>query len=108
MTASRKLSSPGARSWKTKVPPSIMDRPSVGVLGKTQPGKRPARRGREEIAIGGADMPGRGHRRAAAQHHLVRHELAVVFADRPGSGAEARIGGIGAGGPLPHVADHLA
>src|SRR3569833_3621979 len=46
-------------------------------------------------------------RRPAAQHHLVAHELAVVFADRAGGGAITGIGRVGATRPLPCIAEHL-
>ena len=52
-------------------------------------------------------MAGRRYAGAAAQHHLARHELAVVFAGRIVGGAIARIGAIGAGRPLPDLAIHL-
>ena len=50
-------------------------------------------------------MAGRRRVRGAAQHHLVDHELAVVFAERAVGGAIARIGRIGAARPLPHDAE---
>ena len=50
-------------------------------------------------------MVGRRHARPAPQHVLVDHELAVVLAHGPGGGPEARVGAVGAGGPLPHVAE---
>ena len=49
-------------------------------------------------------MAGRRGEGAAPQHHLIGHELAVVFGGRARRGLEARIGGIGAGGPLPDLA----
>ena len=55
---------------------------ALAVLGQTDTGERPALMGIEEITVGDADMPGRGRATPAAKHHLVRHELAVVFADR--------------------------
>ena len=51
--------------------------------------------------------PRRGTR-AAAEDHLVAHELAVVFAQRTRGGAIAGIGRVRAGGPLPDVAEQLA
>ena len=42
----------------------------------------PLRLGRKEIAIAGANVAGGRRARAATQHELVAHELAVVFADR--------------------------
>ena len=44
----------------------------------------PACVGREEIAVGRADVRARGRAGAAAQHVLVAHEFAVVLADRAG------------------------
>src|SRR5712671_5290763 len=75
---------------------------SVGVVGEPYTAELPARRRIEEVAIARARMARGGGVRAAAQHHLVDHELAVVFAERAGRGAEARIGRIGAARPLPH------
>src|SRR5262245_24182726 len=46
-------------------------------------------------------MPAWGGVRAAAQHHLVDHELAVVLPERALRCAVARIRQIGAAGPLP-------
>src|SRR5262245_42119990 len=45
--------------------------------------------------------------RAAAQHHLVDHELAVVLAERALGRAEARVGQIGAARPLPDRAEGI-
>ena len=71
---------------RTAVPPA-RGRASVAVIGvrlRREPhaGHRPARRRREEVAVRRSDVTGRGDARAAAQHHLARHELAVVLADR--------------------------
>src|SRR5262249_48396241 len=41
------------------------------------------------------------------QDELVAHELAVVLPQRPGGRAVARVGDVGAGGPLPDVAEEL-
>ena len=49
-------------------------------------------------------MAGRSEEAAAPQHELGGHELAVVFAHGAGGGDKARIGPIGAGGPLPQQA----
>src|SRR3546814_5904150 len=43
--------------------------------------------------------------RAALEHELPAHELAVIFADRAFGRAEAGIGAIGAAGPFPDVAE---
>src|SRR6185437_15691397 len=50
-------------------------------------------RGRwKEVAIGGTYVPGRRRARAAAQHHLAAHELAVIFGQ---SSVERLVAGIG-------------
>src|SRR6185312_267009 len=77
------------------------------ILRQPNAGNHPARRRRKEITIGRPYMAGWRHCRAATQHHLVRHELAVVLADRAGERVETGIGDIGTGGPFPSVADHL-
>src|SRR6266404_6608700 len=56
----------------------------------------------KEVAVGKTAMPVWGCKRRAAQHQLVDHELAVVFAERALNGTVAGIGGVGAAGPLPH------
>src|ERR1700736_1760219 len=56
----------------------------------------------KEVAIGNTAMSARGCERGAAQHQLVDHELAVVFAERALNGTVAGIGGVGAAGPLPY------
>src|SRR5882762_9541102 len=56
----------------------------------------------KEVPIGNTAMSVRSCKRGAAQHQLVDHELAVVFAERALDGAVAGIGGVGAAGPLPH------
>src|SRR5262249_60850290 len=61
----------------------------------------PARGRIKEVAVAYAGVArGRGVR-APSQHHLIDHELAVVFAERAGRRTVARIGRIGAAGPLP-------
>ena len=76
-----------------------------GVPGQPQPAEGPARAGREEVAVGGTDVPGRRGAAPAAQHVLAHHELAVVLADGARSGPEPRVGRVGARGPLPGVAE---
>ena len=74
------------------------------------PGARaelPLRVGCEEVAVTGARMAGQGGARAAAQHELVAHELAVVFAHRADRRPAAGIGGISRLRPLPDAADEL-
>nr|WP_236953258.1 hypothetical protein [Immundisolibacter cernigliae] len=69
--------------------------------------RRPSARQGEEIAVGGAQVIGRCQAATAAQHHLAGHELAVVLADRALGRPVARVRQVGAGGPLPDVAEHL-
>src|SRR5713101_10160859 len=80
---------------------------SLSLIGESNPGKLPAFIGREEISVGHADMTAGGGTRTAAQDHLVDHELAVVFAQRPWTLAVAGIGQVRAPGPLPGIAQHL-
>jgi len=61
----------------------------------------------EEIAIGAARMAGRGGHGRAAQHELVAHELAVVFADGALRSDKAGVAEIGRRCPLPHRSEHL-
>src|SRR6185369_17789724 len=73
------------------------------IAGEAQPRELPARLRREEVAIGRADVRSRRHARAAAQHVLPAHELAVVFADSARRGPETGIGRVIAARPLPRV-----
>src|SRR3974390_2335070 len=61
----------------------------------------------EEVAIGDTAVSGRGCKRGAAQHQLVDHELAVVFAERALDCPVAGVGRIGAAGPLPDDAEGI-
>ena len=63
--------------------------------------------GREEVAVGRADVAARRGAGAAAQHELVAHELAVVLAERAGGRPVAGVGRVGALRPLPDVAEQL-
>src|SRR5215471_3370732 len=92
-----------ARSSATPLPQSY----GSIVLNEPQPAKLPARVRIKEIAIACARMPGRGGVRAAAQYHLADHELAVVLPERALRCAVARIGQIGAAGPLPDHAEGI-
>src|SRR6476661_581478 len=58
--------------------------------------------GIEEVPVGDAAMSFRGCKRGTAQHQLVDHELAVVFAERALDRPVAGIGGVGAARPLPY------
>ena len=70
-------------------------------------GELPAHRRLEEVAVGHPHVGFRRGAAAAAQHHLSRHELAVVFAEAAFQRAKAGVGQVGAGGPLPDVAEQL-
>src|SRR5687768_14981286 len=83
-----------------------METPS-GVFRQPDAGELPARRRREEIAIARTHMAGWRDAGTAAQHHLIDHELAVVFGDRAGGRSETRIGLVGRARPFPDVAEHL-
>src|ERR1700730_16929697 len=80
---------------------------SGGVVGEAQSRKLPAMMRIKEIAIGHTAVPARSCQRRAAQHQLIDHELAVVFAERALDGAVAGIGGVGAAGPLPHDSESV-
>ena len=75
----------------------------LGVVHEPDSAELPARRRIEEIPIARARVPVRRRLRASAQHHLVNHELAVVFAERIRRRAIAGIGQIGAARPLPDM-----
>src|ERR1700730_2219772 len=55
----------------------------------------------KEVAVRDTAMSGGSCKRGAAQHQLIDHELAVVFAERALDRPIAGIGGIGASRPLP-------
>ena len=67
-------------------------------------GEHPPRRRREEVAVRAAGVARGRRQRAAAQHLLVDHELAVVLADRAGRRAEPGVRRVRAGRPLPRRA----
>src|SRR5271163_381670 len=77
------------RGWDSAVRGlRIVDRGSPGyervranLSGQAQAGELPARARREEVAIGRADVGGRGDAGATAQNDLAGHELAVVLAE---------------------------
>src|SRR5579859_1976691 len=77
-----------------------------GIPGEPHATERPAGTRREEVAIRGAGVTLRRGAAAAPQDVLAHHELAVVFTDRPGSGTEAGIRGVGTRRPFPRVAVH--
>src|SRR4051812_23528413 len=76
-------------------------------LGQPHAAELPTRRGIEEVPVAHPLVTGRGRKRGAAQHHLVDHELAVVFTERPFGCAVARIWEVGASGPLPDRGKNL-
>eukprot|EP01041_Mallomonas_annulata_P033003 gene33003-55568_t len=61
---------------------------------RPQPAVLPACSGRKEVAVAAARMPLRRSARTAAQHVLVDHELAVVFAHRAFGRAKTGVGGV--------------
>src|SRR5438046_10470392 len=71
------------------------------IVQQTHAAELPARGGVEKIAVSRTRMIRRRGMRAAAQYHLIDHELAVVFSERTGSSAIAGIEQIGAARPLP-------
>src|SRR5437763_1517443 len=77
------------------------------VPGQAHAGELPACLRWKEISIRRAGMAARRHARSATQDELIAHELAVVFAQGPGQWCIARIGDVGAGCPLPDIAEHL-
>src|SRR3546814_17426917 len=62
----------------------------------------------KEIAIGCPHVPPGRSAASAFQHELPRHELAIIFADRACRRTKAGMGPIGAAGPFPYIAEHLA
>src|SRR4029077_20520371 len=52
------------------------------IAGPTDPRELPARFRREEVPVGRSDVAGGRDARAAAEHILVAHELAVVLTER--------------------------
>src|SRR3546814_11105125 len=62
----------------------------------------------KEIAIGCPHVPPARSAASAFQHELPRHELAIIFADRACRRTKAGMGPIGAAGPFPYTAEHLA
>ena len=80
---------------------------SGGVSGEAQAGELPADGWREEVAIGGADVGGGGDAGASSKDDLAGHEFSVVLAEGSGERLVAGVAGVGAGGPLPYVAEEL-
>ncbi len=72
-----------------------------GVVRESETGELPTGGGREEVAIGGADVRGGCDTGASAEDDLRGHELAVVLAEGAGERLVAGVSGVAAGGPLP-------
>src|SRR5215472_4636842 len=79
----------------------------IAVMSKPYAGKLPACLRREKIAIRGANMRTWRGAGAAAQDHLSAHEFSVVLTQSARHRLVSRIRKIGAGGPLPDVAEQL-
>src|SRR5258706_8109067 len=86
----------GSAQTFSKLQSSLRD-----IIQQPQAAELPARRRREKIAVARTRVTLRCRMRAAAQHHLVDHELAVVLAERAVRRAVARVGQIRAARPLP-------
>src|SRR6476469_9319830 len=78
------------------------------VASKEDSGELPARRRREEIAVGGPAVPARRGATRSLQNELPAHELAVVLAHRALGGGKARVGCEGALRPFPDIAEDAA
>src|SRR5262245_24338892 len=82
----RWTSTRGAVVWSMVMAAFLPEaRPSgsgLRVGGEPEAAEHPAAGGWEEVAIRGAGVARRRDARAAAQHHLAAHELAVVLTDR--------------------------
>src|SRR5437868_2076776 len=78
------------------------------VFSKAHSRELPARRRREEVAVGSTAVPARGGTACALEHELPAHELAVIFADGARGGRKAGEGIERAPGPFPDVAEQAA
>src|SRR5258708_15573497 len=79
----------------------------VAVISQPYAGELPPGFRREKVAIRCANVRLRSNARTSAQHHLVAHKFSVVLAQRSSHRLVSRIRKIGAGRPLPNVAEHL-
>src|SRR5207248_3252507 len=70
--------------------------PSISVISQSHTTELPARRRIEEIAISHARVALRCCLRAAAKHHLIDHEFAIVFAQGARYGPITRVRQVGA------------
>jgi len=77
------------------------------ILSLADAGELPAFFRLKEIAVGGAEVIGRGGTGATPEHKLIAHELAVVFAQRSFRSGEAGIRGVLGTGPLPDITPDL-
>src|SRR5271166_4475174 len=74
-----------------------------GVACETNATELPALVGVKEVPVAAPGMIRRRGQRATAQHHLVDHELAVIFAHCTGDRTIPRIWAVGAACPLPDM-----
>ena len=77
------------------------------MAGQSKPRELPPCIRGEEIPIRPAKVVPRRRTRPAPQDKLIAHEFAVVFSQRSRCGLIAGIPEVRAGGPFPHVAEHL-
>src|SRR5918995_413289 len=80
---------------------------SIAIVRQPQARELPARRGREEITVACTLMTFRRRERTSAQHHLIDHELAVVFAQRACDRLVAGIRRVWTLRPLPDTAEGI-
>src|SRR4051794_30502806 len=90
-----------------RAPPRHRRCGSCRVACEANAGELPALFRLEKIAVGPANVVERSRARAAAQHHLVAHELAIVFPKSARRRAVPGIRRVGAAGPFPNIAKHL-
>src|SRR5260370_2992118 len=76
-------------------------------IGKPQPGELPPCGRVKEIAVAHAGMPRWRRHRRTTQHHLINHELSIVFAERARGRTIGRIRSISAARPLPHDTERV-
>src|SRR5690606_31370889 len=80
----------------------------LGVLREPEAEELPAVARIEEAAVSRADVLEPGRAGAAADDHLVAHELAVVLAEGAGERPETGVGAVRRRGPFPYVAVELS
>src|SRR5881392_2805301 len=74
---------------------------------QTNPSELPAFLRLKEVAVGFADVRARSRAGAAAQHVLIAHALAIVFAQRAMLRAVTGVGRIRTARPFPDIPEHL-